>query len=148
MNLTSPVRGLTGVLALPSSAGSSPCSGPTVGSPLSVEVMMIALSRYRKPPAKPGTARRARRCPSRATCALISAAVGMSSAVYDLGMAGGGFGDMFGDPEELQRRLAEFAEQMQGSQRLAWADNAIKLAVDMTVAAVNRINLQGGAEAQ
>ena len=60
----------------------------------------------------------------------------------------GGFGDMFGDPEELQRRLAEFAEQMQGNQRLAWADNAIKLAVDMTVAAINRINLQGNAEAQ
>jgi len=55
---------------------------------------------------------------------------------------------MFGDPEELQRRLAEFAEQMQGNQRLVWADNAIKLAVDMTVAAVNRINVQGSAEAQ
>ncbi len=37
---------------------------------------------------------------------------------------------------------------MQGQQRLAWADNAIKLAVDMTVAAVNRVNLQGDAEAQ
>jgi hypothetical protein len=72
----------------------------------------------------------------------------MSRAVYDLGMAGGGFGDMFGDPDELQRRLAEFAEQMQGSQRLAWADNAIKLAVDMTVAAVGRVNIQGNAEAQ
>lgn len=59
-----------------------------------------------------------------------------------------GFGGLFGDPEELQRRMAEFAEQMQGQQRLAWADNAIKLAVDMTVAAINRINLQGGAEAQ
>ncbi len=50
---------------------------------------------------------------------------------------------MFGDPEELQRRMAEFADQMQGQQRLAWADNAIKLAVDMTVAAVNRVNIQG-----
>jgi CHASE3 domain sensor protein len=60
----------------------------------------------------------------------------------------GGFGDLFGDPDEIQRRLAEFAEQMQGNQRLAWADNAIKLAVDMTVAAVNRLNLQGSAEAQ
>ena len=59
-----------------------------------------------------------------------------------------GFGGMFGDPEELQRRMAEFAEQLQGQQRLAWADNAIKLAVDMTVAAVNRINVQGSAEAQ
>src|ERR1700719_4427162 len=64
------------------------------------------------------------------------------------GMEGAGFGDIFGDPDELQRRLAEFAEQMQGNQRLAWADNAIKLAVDMTVAAVERINLQGDAEAQ
>jgi hypothetical protein len=59
-----------------------------------------------------------------------------------------GFGGMFGDPDELQRRMAEFAEQMQGQQRLAWADNAIKLAVDMTVAAINRINLQGNAEQQ
>jgi CHASE3 domain sensor protein len=41
-----------------------------------------------------------------------------------------------------------FGEQMQGQQKLAWADNAIKLAVDMTVAAINRINLQGNAEAQ
>jgi hypothetical protein len=50
---------------------------------------------------------------------------------------------MFGDPEELQRRMAEFADQLQGQQRLAWADNAIKLAVDMTVAAVARVNIQG-----
>jgi CHASE3 domain sensor protein len=69
-------------------------------------------------------------------------------AVYDERMESGGFGDMFSDPEELQRRLAEFAEQIQGNQRLAWADNAIKLAVDMTVAAVERVNLQGNAEAQ
>jgi CHASE3 domain sensor protein len=59
-----------------------------------------------------------------------------------------GFGGLFGDPEELQRRMAEFAEQMQGQQRLAWADNAIKLAVDMTVAAINRINVQGNADEQ
>ena len=58
------------------------------------------------------------------------------------------FGGLFGDPEELQRRLAEMAEQMQGAQRVAWADNAIKLAVDMTVAALTRINLQGSAEQQ
>jgi alkylation response protein AidB-like acyl-CoA dehydrogenase len=59
----------------------------------------------------------------------------------------GGFGDFFNDPD-LQRRLAEMAEQMQGAQNLAWADNAIKLAVDMTVAALGRVNLQGDAEAQ
>ena len=55
----------------------------------------------------------------------------------------GGFGDLFGDPDELQKRMAEFAEQFQGQQSLAWADNAIKLAVDMTVAAINRVNVQG-----
>ena len=60
----------------------------------------------------------------------------------------GGFGGLFGDPDELQRRMAEFAEQMQGQQRLAWADNAIKLAVDMTVAAINRINVQGTPDQQ
>jgi hypothetical protein len=59
-----------------------------------------------------------------------------------------GFGGLFGDPDELQRRMAEFADQLQGQQRLAWADNAIKLAVDLTVAAINRINLQGNAEKQ
>ena len=63
-------------------------------------------------------------------------------------MDSGGLGDLFGDAEEMQRRLAEFAEQLQGNQRLAWADNAIKLAVDMTVAAVQRVNVQGNAEAQ
>jgi hypothetical protein len=40
------------------------------------------------------------------------------------------------------------AEQMQGAQTLAWADNAIKLAVDMTVAAVERVNVQGTPEQQ
>jgi formate/nitrite transporter FocA (FNT family) len=54
-----------------------------------------------------------------------------------------GFEGMFGDPEELQRRLAEFAQSMQQQQGLAWADNAIQLAVSMTVAAINRINVQG-----
>jgi hypothetical protein len=37
---------------------------------------------------------------------------------------------------------------MQSAQSLAWADNAIKLAVDMTVAAINRMNLQGTPEQQ
>ena len=55
---------------------------------------------------------------------------------------------MFGDPEEMRRRLGEFAEQMQGAQKVAWADNAIKLAVDMTVAGIARLNLQGTAEQQ
>jgi len=58
------------------------------------------------------------------------------------------FGGLFGDPEELRRRMEEMAEQMQGAQRVAWADNAIKLAVDMTVAGINRLNLQGNADQQ
>jgi len=37
---------------------------------------------------------------------------------------------------------------MQGQQALAWADNAIRLAVEMTVAAVNRVNVQGTTEEQ
>jgi hypothetical protein len=58
------------------------------------------------------------------------------------------FGGLFGDPDELRRRMAEFAEQMQGAQKVAWADNAIKLAVDMSVAGLQRLNLQGNAEQQ
>src|SRR5690242_1197036 len=63
-------------------------------------------------------------------------------------MEEGGFGGLFGDPDELQRRMAEFAESMQGQQKLAWADNAIKLAVEMTVAAINRVNIQGTTQEQ
>ena len=55
---------------------------------------------------------------------------------------------MFGDPDELRARLSEMAEQMQGAQRVAWADNAIKLAVEMTVAAINRVNIQGTTQEQ
>ena len=55
---------------------------------------------------------------------------------------------IFGDPDELRRRMAELAEQMQGAQRVAWADNAIRLAVEMTVAAIQRVDLEGDAEAQ
>ena len=54
----------------------------------------------------------------------------------------------FGDPEELRRRLGEFAEQMEGAQRVSFADNAIRLAVEMTVAAINRLNLQGSSDEQ
>jgi len=32
-------------------------------------------------------------------------------------MEGSGFGGMFGDPDDLQRKLGEFAEQMQGAQK-------------------------------
>ncbi|MBI4896859.1 MAG: hypothetical protein HY827_00640 [Actinobacteria bacterium] len=56
--------------------------------------------------------------------------------------------NIFGDPEEMQRRLAEFAEQMQSGQRVAWADNAIALAVQMTVAAIAQVGTTGGSDEQ
>ena len=59
-----------------------------------------------------------------------------------------GFGNLFGDPDEFQKRMAELADSMQGQQKLAWADNAIQLAVGMTTAAIQRINLQGTPEQQ
>jgi hypothetical protein len=37
---------------------------------------------------------------------------------------------------------------MQGAQRVAWADNAIQLAVAMTTAAVGRIELTGSSDEQ
>jgi hypothetical protein len=63
-------------------------------------------------------------------------------------MEAGGFGGLFGDPEELRRRMEELGEQMQGAQRVAWADNAIRLAVEMTVAAINSMNLSGTTDEQ
>jgi hypothetical protein len=59
-----------------------------------------------------------------------------------------GFNIFGGDPDELRERLGELAEQMQGAQRVAWADNAIKLAVEMTVAAIKRLDLTGGSDEQ
>ena len=56
--------------------------------------------------------------------------------------------NMFGDPDELRARMQEMAEQMQSSQEVAWADNAIKLAVDMTVASIGRLDLTGSPDQQ
>ncbi len=58
------------------------------------------------------------------------------------------FGGLFGDPEELQKRLGEMAEQMQGAQKVAFADQAIQLAVNLTVAAIGRLDLNGGSDEQ
>jgi hypothetical protein len=63
-------------------------------------------------------------------------------------MEAGGFGGLFGDPDELREQLAGMAEQMQGAQRVAWADNAIQLAVTMTVAAIGRVELTGSSDEQ
>ncbi|KAA0269792.1 MAG: hypothetical protein EDQ89_10635 [Acidobacteria bacterium] len=59
----------------------------------------------------------------------------------------GGFG-MFGDPDELQARLGELAESMQGAQKVAFADQAIQLAVSMTVAAIGQVELSGSTDEQ
>ena len=56
--------------------------------------------------------------------------------------------DVIGVSPDKMKPIEKFAEQMQGAQRLAWADNAIKLAVDLTVAAINRVNIQGTTEQQ
>ena len=44
--------------------------------------------------------------------------------------------------------MEELSEQMQSSQRVAWADNAIKLAVEMTVASIGQIDLTGSPDEQ
>lgn len=56
--------------------------------------------------------------------------------------------NLFGDPDEFRARMEELSEQMQSSQRVAWADNAIKLAVEMTVASIQRLDLTGDADQQ
>jgi peptide deformylase len=58
------------------------------------------------------------------------------------------FGGMFGDQDDLQKGLRDMMEQMQGAQKVAWADNAINLAVQMTVACIQRLDLAGAPEAQ
>jgi hypothetical protein len=62
-------------------------------------------------------------------------------------MEGGGF-NLFGDPDEFRARMEELSEQMQSSQRVAWADNAIRLAVELTVASIERIELGGSSDEQ
>ncbi|MGN6378416.1 MAG: hypothetical protein ACTHNU_05650 [Gaiellales bacterium] len=55
---------------------------------------------------------------------------------------------MFGDPEELQKQMAQYMEQAQASQKVAFADQAINLAVGITVAAIGRLDLNGTADEQ
>jgi hypothetical protein len=55
---------------------------------------------------------------------------------------------MFGDPEEMQRQLGAWMEQMQSGQKVAFADQAIQLAVGITVAAIGRLDLSGGPDQQ
>jgi hypothetical protein len=60
-----------------------------------------------------------------------------------------GFGAFGGfDPEMFQRALGDMAEQARQQQTVAFADSAIHLAVQMTVAAVGRLSPEGTPEQQ
>jgi hypothetical protein len=48
----------------------------------------------------------------------------------------------------MQKNLANFMEQAQANQKVAFADQAINLAVSMTVAAISRLDLSGTADEQ
>ena len=65
----------------------------------------------------------------------------------------GGLGFPFGgDPEELMRGLREFAEQqaetVQEAQREQFATLTLKTAVELTGAALRRMDVSGGADEQ
>src|SRR5215467_8786447 len=70
-----------------------------------------------------------------------------AGSAYIRSMEGSPF-NLFGDPDEFRARMEELSEQMQSSQRVAWADNAIKLAVEMTVASIGRLDLTGSPDEQ
>jgi len=68
-------------------------------------------------------------------------------------MEGGGFGFPFGgDPEEIMRSLREFAEKqaetVQEAQREQFATLTLNTAVELTSAALQQIQVQGGADEQ
>ena len=57
----------------------------------------------------------------------------------------GGFGGLFGDPEELSKRMAEFAEQMQAQQGLVWADTVLFESTGLNGhSSVRRVDLRTG----
>src|SRR5438045_4884601 len=66
---------------------------------------------------------------------------------------GGGFGFPFGgDPDDLMRGLREFAEQqaesVQEAQREQFATLTLNTAVELTAAALQQIQVEGGADEQ
>jgi hypothetical protein len=68
-------------------------------------------------------------------------------------MEGGGFGFPFGgDPEDLMRGLREFAEQqaesVQEAQREQFATLPLNTAVELTAAALQQVQPQGGVDEQ
>lgn len=72
---------------------------------------------------------------------------------YPFRMEGGGFGFPFGgDPDDLMRGLREFAEQqaesVQEAQREQFATLTLNTAVELTAAALQQIQPQGGVDEQ
>ena len=68
-------------------------------------------------------------------------------------MEGGGFGFPFGgDPEEIMRNLREFAEaqaeSVQEAQREQFATLTLNTAVELTAAALQQLQPQGGVDEQ
>ena len=68
-------------------------------------------------------------------------------------MEGGGFGFPFGgDPEELLRGLRDFAERqaesVQEAQREQFATLTLNTAVELTAAALRRVDVAGGPDEQ
>jgi proline dehydrogenase len=68
-------------------------------------------------------------------------------------MEGGGFGFPFGgDPEEIMRSLREFAEKqaetVQEAQREQFATLTLNTAVELTSAALQQVQVQGGVDEQ
>ena len=68
------------------------------------------------------------------------------------GMEGGGFFPFSGDPEELLGALREFAERqaetVQDAQREQFATLTLNTAVELTAAALGRIQVEGPSDAQ
>ena len=67
--------------------------------------------------------------------------------------SGGGFGFPFGgDPDDLMRGLRAFAEQqaasVQEAQREQFATLTLNTAVELTAAALQQVNVQGGPDEQ
>jgi hypothetical protein len=67
-------------------------------------------------------------------------------------MEGGGFFPFGGDPEEILRGLREFAEQqtesVKDAQREQFATLTLNTAVELTAAALGRVQVSGGPDEQ
>src|ERR687896_642449 len=88
---------------------------------------------------------------SKAICSLSVSTKRATSVEYSA--VEGGFGFPFGgDPEELMRGLREFAERqteaVQESQREQFATLTLNTAVELTGAALKRVQVQGSADEQ